>query len=178
MPEYKANFGAGLVNAKPMVRNSANTAWQECEKYVRNDANTAWIKVWPLYVAPVVAMPDVNDYKEAAFGTVTVGISLSSDGTFSTIGGQGLGPNSGAWCTAGAPADVEVYATVSGGTGASWSSSGLNAWVTAAGFYVSLAKTTNGTSSGAINLTFRNKTTQAQLDAATINLSLYRGIIE
>lgn len=133
--------------------------------------------VWQAYIAPVVAMPDVSDYKEATTGTVSAGVSLASNGSFSAIGGQGIGPNTGTWCTAGLPADVEVYATVAGGAGSAWSASALNTWVAAAGFYVSLDRTTNGSSSGTVNLTFRDKNTLVQLDTAAIDVSNYRGTI-
>lgn len=134
--------------------------------------------VWEKVAALSVAMPDVTDYNEASSGTVLVGVTLSSSGTFTTVGGLGVGPNSGSWLTGGSAADVEVYATYTGGgIGGTWTTTGWSTWLPmSSGFYARLSRTTDGTSSGTVSLTFRNKNTLATLDTATLSLRVYRGV--
>ena len=125
------------------------------------------------YIAPSVDMPNVYDYKQGTFGGLQGGITLNSNGSFAAIGGEGAGPNSGSWLTAGSASDVQVYASKSGGAGASWSGV-WDTWVDIGDMWT-LTRSNNGTSTGTINLTFRNKTTLATLDTAFVDIEVYRG---
>jgi len=100
--------------------------------------------VWEKPATLSVAMPDVTDYNEASSGTALAGVTLSSSGTFTTNGGLGSGPNSGSWLTGGSAADVEVYATYTGGSGGTWATTGWSTWLPmSSGFYARLSRTTN-----------------------------------
>lgn len=74
-----------MVDAKPVVRNSAGTAWQDCEKYVRNDANTAWIKVWPLLAASIAPNPAQAEATSTAGTPVAVSVGVNCTATGGTV---------------------------------------------------------------------------------------------
>lgn len=133
--------------------------------------------VWQASVAPAVAMPDVTDAGEGETGTVYSGVSLNGDGTFLTLGGMDVGPNSGSWLTAGVAADVEVYATYNITSGSASGYGTFNTWVPlTSGAEFGISRATNGAGAGSVSLTFRNKNTLVQLDTATIGVSVYRGV--
>lgn len=86
MTDFKANFGSGWVNAKPVVRNGTNTGWQDAEAYTRNDANTAWIQVWPT-TTPISITGATNYFSTGAVGGH--GRSKNATTTLSVSGGTG-----------------------------------------------------------------------------------------
>ena len=173
MAGLKIRWGGATVSPS-QVKVRSGGAWADpAAVWVR--ASGAWVKVWPSASGPTVAMPNVVDYKERSSGSVTAGISIVPDGSFTTIGGHGVGPNSGSWLTSGSSSDVQVYATYSGGLGASWSGT-FGSWVSPGGLW-SITRSADGTSTGVISLVFRDKTTHAILDSADIDVSVYRGYI-
>lgn len=97
MPHLKSDFGSGMVDSKPMVRNADNTGWLDTEAYVRNDANTGWIKVWPLALS---VTPSYSSRTANRGATITQSFTASgaAAGTWSfASGGAGLtiaNPNS------------------------------------------------------------------------------------
>lgn len=116
MPHFKANFGSGFVDAKPLVRNSANTGWQECEVYVRNDTNTGWVLVRGSQITIIPA----DSQRHANRGqtiTQTFTASGATSGSWSfASGGTGLtitNPNSLSCTVSGTRStNSEVYATL------------------------------------------------------------------
>lgn len=94
MPHIRADFGSGLVSTTPMVRNSANTAWQTCEVYVRNDANTAWIKIYPLNHTASMSPTQINGIEPNG--------STSAGMTAVIVGGTGPFTYAWSWQSGGA----------------------------------------------------------------------------
>ena len=92
MPSFKANFGSGFVDAKPLVRNGDNTGWRECEVYVRNDANTGWVLVRAAQTAITISPSYSNRYANPGRTiTETFTASGATSGSWSfASGGAGL----------------------------------------------------------------------------------------
>jgi hypothetical protein len=119
---------------------------------------------------PTVAMPDVSVVAQSATGTAQAIFTLNSDGTYTSSDGK-----SGYWLTGGAASGVDVYAAYTASAGPSPSGT-LNTWLNlGTGRSWVLSRSTNGENTGTLALTFRNSSTLAQLDTASISMDAYRG---
>lgn len=118
---------------------------------------------------PAVAMNDAT----YSGGDTSARVALKADGTWILTGdGVDLPTYPHAWLTQGQAADVEVMVTRTGSTGVG---STLNAWLPMTADYSWQLNAPTTAKSCTLNFTFRNKNTQAQLDTATVNLSLVGG---
>lgn len=84
MAFLKASYGGPMVDARPLVRNAANTGWQQANAFVRNAANTGWT----LVASAVLSVTGPSEwYGENAIGTGLSGPSETDLYTLQIRGG-------------------------------------------------------------------------------------------